>query len=1038
MIEKKYLPILLALPFLDVLNLNAEEVLGKEPTLYQTVKDTKKGRIVTGTVIDAVDGTPIIGANILVKGTNTGVITDVDGHYSVKVSGRDDILVVTYIGYKKREVPVEDLGIIDIKMTSDNEMLDEVVVVGSGTQKKVSVTGSISTVKGSSLKVPNSSLTSSLAGRLAGVMVNTTSGEPGSSSSFYIRGISTFGGRTEPLIMLDDVEISVGDLNNIPPETIESFSILKDASATAIYGARGANGVMLITTKNGMENSKTKINISLENSINTPMNFPEFVDGATWMEMYNEAQIARNPNAVKKYSDDVIQATRDKVNPYMYPDVDWGDLIFKDMAVNQRANINISGGGSRVTYFMGLNVNHDTGLIDSPKIYSWNNNIDRLMYNFQSNISYKATKTTKIDLRMNAQLVNKKGPNYSTSDLFYMCLSADPISFPAYFPMNEGDTHVNFGNAILSGTSLRTNPYAYMVSSFAQTDANTLNTSLKINQELDFITKGLSANALVNFKNWSTSSYNRTIEPYYYRIKSGSYNEEDGTFELERLGTSGTDYISQSGIGKNGDRTIMLQFQINYNRQFGMHNVGGMLMYMQRDYKSSVLPHRNQGLSGRFTYDYGQKYLAEFNFGYNGTERLPKGDRFEFFPALSLGWVISNEKFFEPFRNKVDNLKLRASYGLVGSDETGTGAGSYLFRDEVTLNSIGFTTGSDWNVTKYGPQITKYSVLNACWEKARKLDVGVDLTLFRDLTITADYFNEYRYDILMQRASWASMFGYRNATPWSNMGRVRSWGTEFSVNYQKQINDDWAVDFRGNFTYVENKYLEKDEPFYTYSWERRTGTPLSSTWGYVAEGLFQSQEEIDHSADQSGLGSVPMVGDIKYRDLDGNGIINSHDQCMISEYGTQPRIQYGIGLNVNYKKFDFGVFFNGSAMRKVMLSGIHPFMQTDKNADKNIFKFIGDNYYTDEKQNFDAEYPRLGLMSTEVANNQVNSTFWMRNGNFIRFKTLEIGYRFKYGRIYLNGDNLAVFSPFKYWDPELSWNSYPLQRTYNIGLQLNF
>lgn len=674
-------------------------------------------RQVTGTVTDALDGSPIIGANIALKGTQTGVISDLDGNYSIPVNSTKDILVVSFIGYKTREVPVETSGIIDIKLTSDNEMLDEVVIVGSGTQKKVSVTGAISTVKGLELKAPSSSLTSSMAGKLAGVIVNTKSGEPGTASEFFIRGVSTFGGRATPLILLDDVEIATGDLDNIPAETIESFSILKDASATAIYGARGANGVMLITTKKGQENSKTRINITLENSFNKPMNFPEFVDGATWMEMYNEAELTRNKSIRQgRYSRQQIEGTRYGLNPYVYPDVNWGDLIFKDFATNQRANINISGGGQKVTYYMSLNVNHDTGLLDSPKYYSWNNNINNMGYNFQNNISVKVTSTTTIDLNMNTQIRNNRGPKNSVDDLFKMMLSSNPINFPAVFPAQEGDQHVKYGNSILTANYTRINPYAYMATTFKQVDSNMLHTTLKIKQNLDFVTKGLSANALVNFKNWSSSEYNRTIEPYYYRVKENSYDPKNPvSYELERLGTSGKQYIAESGITRSGDRTIFMQFQINYTRQFGKHNVGGMLMYMQRDFKKDVLPNRNQGFSGRFTYDYGQRYLLEFNFGYNGTERLAKGDRFEFFPAASLGWVVSNEAFFEPLRDKIDNLKLRASYGLVGSDETGTDFGHFLYLDKVELDNIKYSTGYDWQTTFGGPKISSYYVLDAGW-----------------------------------------------------------------------------------------------------------------------------------------------------------------------------------------------------------------------------------------------------------------------------------------------------------------------------------
>lgn len=1010
-----------------ILKVNKEEATQQQP---------KKKRTVTGTVVDAENGDPVIGATVVVKGQKDGVITDLDGNFTIAISGSKAQLEFSYIGYRKKTVDVGDLGVINVKMESDNQLLSEVVVVGAGTQKKVSVTGSITSVKGLELKAPSSSLTTSFAGKLAGVISMTSTGEPGAASEFYIRGVSTFGGRATPLILLDDVEISTADLNNIPAETIESFSILKDASATAIYGARGANGVMLITTKTGKENEKTRINVTVENSFNKPMNFPDFVNGATWMEMYNEAQLTRNPGATPKYSQLDIDNTRNQVNPYIYPDVQWKDVIFKNMNMNQRANVNISGGGSKASYYMSLQANHDTGLLDTKKVYSYNNNINNWGYNFQNNISYKITSTTKIDLHMNAQIRNKKGPNYSTSDLFAQMLYCNPINFPVTFPAQPGDTHIRFGNAIWTGSSVRTNPYAYMLSSFKEYNENTLNTSLKINQKLDFVTKGLSVQAMVNWKNWASSSYNRTIEPYYYGIKGGSYNPSNPTdYEIERLGTSGTDYLKTSDISKASDQTFYLNARVNYDRQFNLHHVTGMLMYMQREYRSSVLPERNQGFSGRFTYDYGQRYLVELNFGYNGTERLAKKERFEFFPAVSLGWVISNEKFFEPMTKYIDNLKIRGSYGLVGSDETGLSAGAqhFLYIDQVSLNNIGFTTGVDMNYTLYGPLVTNYAVVNGGWERVKKLDIGIDLELFRQLTITADYFNEKRYNILLHREAWPESLGYYTAKPWSNKGKVDNWGIELSVNWRKEFTKDLYVDFRGNFTYTENKYVNLDEPVYPYVWKTSTGKPLSRTTGYIAQGLFSSQEEIDNSPTQN-LGSTVKPGDIKYRDVNGDGKIDGSDQVMISPYGTTPRIQYGLGMNVTYKKFDFGVFFNGSAKRTIMISGISPFGQSDYN----VMQFIADDYWSESNPNPNAKYPRLGLTSSQTANNTVASTYWMRNGNFIRFKTLELGYKFKYGRVYLNGDNIAVFSPFKLWDPELSWNAYPLQRTFNIGVQLNF
>lgn len=1005
---------------------------GQQPKLQK--KNSLQKRIITGTVTDAENGDPIIGASIIIKGQKEGVISDLDGHFSISVSDKSQ-LEISYIGYRKQLVDVGDLGVLHIKMESDNQMLNEVVVVGAGTQKKVSVTGSITSVKGLELKSPSSSLTSSFAGKLAGVISMSKSGEPGSASEFYIRGVSTFGGRATPLIMLDDVEISASDLNNIPAETIESFSILKDASATAIYGARGANGVMLVKTKDGRENEKTSINVTVENSFNQPMNFPEFVDGATWMDMYNEALITRNPNTQKKYLQSQIDATRSQLNPYIYPDVNWGDLIFKDFAVNQRANLSVQGGGTKATYFMSIQVNHDTGLLSSPKIYSFDNNINNLGLNFQNNIAYKVTPTTKVELRMNAQIRQSKGPGYSTADLFKMCYTVNPIFFPAYFPQENGDEHVRFGN-IWTNNDVRVNPYAYMVSSYKESSANTLNTSLKLTQKLDFITKGLSFNGLVNFKNWSSSYFTREITPYYYAVKKGSYDQENPiTYETEQLKV-GTDYIKTNDIQKSSDYTIYMQFALNYMRQLGLHNIGGMLLYTQREYRNAVLPNRVQGLSGRATYDYGQRYLVEFNFGYNGSERMAKGQRFEFFPAVSLGWVVSNEKFFEPLTKYIDNLKIRGSYGLVGSDETGPGdAPHFLYIDDVELGKGGsFSTGiGGKELTLSGPIVNQYAVANAGWERAKKLDLGVDLTLFRNWNITFDYFLENRYNILLHRSAWPESLGYYLAKPWSNLGKVRNSGIEFSTTFRQAITKDFSVEARGNFTYTSNKYINADDAYYDLPWLYKKGRPLSATLGYMAEGLFQSQEEISYSPVQD-FGSKPQVGDIKYKDINGDNIIDSNDQIMISEYGRTPRLQYGFGINLFWKKIDFGAFFNGSAQRDIMLSGIHPFGDNENN----VFQFIADDYWSESNPNPNAKYPRLGLLGIETKNNTQASTFWLRNGNFLRFKTLELGYTFKYGRVYLNCDNVAVFSSFKYWDPELSWNSYPLQRTFNIGFQLHF
>ena len=996
------------------------------------------GHTVSGKVVDSYNGEAIIGAYVTEQGNaNNVVMTDTNGEFRITLSSRKGSIEVSYVGYKTSTLDVTGVSDLEVKLESDNQV-EEVVVVGAGVQRKVSITGAITSIEGDQLRTSSSSLTTALAGKLAGVIQMNNSGAPGSTSEFYIRGIGTFGGRTTPLILLDDVEISSGDLNRIPPETIESFTILKDASATAIYGVRGANGVMIVTTKKGKTNTRAKVGVTIENSFVQPMKMPDFVDGATWMELYNEAQTARGAS-VGRYSQELIDLTRSHQYPLVYPDVDWQDVMFRNMNVNQRANVNITGGGNRVSYYMSLQFNHDTGIVDAPKDYVYNNTIQNYDYIFQNNISYQLSPSTTIDLHMNAQIYQRNGVSESVNDLFDYVIRTNPVMFPPTFPaQSEDDRHVRFGNAILTDTRTRTNPYAAMMDDHKSTKENTLNTTLKINQKFDFITKGLELTAMVNWKNWATNSFTQALKPYYYRILEGSWNiNNPDVYELERIGETGNDYVTESWATPNGDNTFYFDARLNYNRTFGKHSVGGLLMLMMRSYQpANNLPQRNQGLSGRFTYDFDQRYWFEFNFGYNGTERLPKGERFEFFPAVSLGWVPSNEKFWEPVKNVIDYMKLRGSYGLVGSD--GFGGNHFLYFDTVTIQggsvyTTGPAVGQQWSFNSHA--ISGYAVDGATWERVKKLNLGIDLSLFRQLNITAEYYKDKRDRIMLQRASWPFILGYWDAVPWGQVGEAENHGFEMSVSWDKSITKDLHLSLRGNFTYTQNKYVFLDEPAYESVWQIKTGKPLDGyrTEGYIADGLFTSQEEIDNSPEQL-LGTTVRPGDIKYRDVNGDGLVDQNDQAVISPYGNLPRIQYGLGFNLQWKNWDLGVFFNGSAKRTIIAGNIEVF-GTD---DRNVLQFIADDAWRQDNPDPNAKYPRLGLTSADTANNRVNSTYWMRNGNFIRFKTLEIGYSFKFGRVYINGDNLAVWSPFKLWDPELAWNTYPLSRTFTLGVQLKF
>lgn len=994
-------------------------------------------RTVTGTVLDADTGEPLVGAYVLQVGLRTNyAVTKEDGSFSLKVSHKKNVEIeVSYIGYKTEKVDVSNIGEVVVKLTLDNQ-LEESVVVGAGTQKRVSITGAIASVPGDVLRTSASSLTSNLAGKLAGVIQINNSGAPGSSSEFYIRGIGTFGGRATPLILLDDIEISAGDLNRIPPETIKSFTVLKDASATAIYGVRGANGVMIVTTKQGQTNTKAKVGVTFEASIVSPTKMPEFVDGGTWMELYNEGLLARGA-AVPKYSSRDIELTRSGKYPYIYPDVDWQEVMFRKRNINERANINITGGGNRATYYMSLQFNHDTGVVNAPKDYVFNNNIQNYDYIFQNNISYELSSSTTLYLNMNAQIFQRNGVAEDVNSLFGYVQQTNPVMFPAVFPAREGDRHIRFGNAILTDTRVRSNPYAAMMDDHKSFKANTLNISLKLNQKLDFITKGLDASVLVNFKNYAATSFVQTLEPYFYRVTSGSWDEsQPDVWDYDQL-IVGKDYVTESWEAPGTDNTFYLDARLNYKRAFGKHSVSAMGMMMMRSFQpASSLPQRNQGFSGRCTYDYDNRYLAEFNFGYNGTERLPKGERFELFPAFSAGWVPSNEKFWKGLKNVVSYLKLRGSYGFIGSD--GFGGEHFTYFDKVIINGGGTyasgPTTSDTH-TFQSHAVGGYRIDGARWERVRKLDLGVDLTLFNELSVTLEYFYDKRDRIMLRRASWPLVLGYWNATPWGQVGKAENHGFEFSFNWDKRLNKDLFINLRCNFTYTQNKYLNLDEPDYVSIWQTKTGKPLDGyrTEGYIAEGLFESQEEIDNSPEQL-LGSTPQPGDIKYRDITGDGRVDQNDVAMISPYGNKPRIQYGIGASIQWKKWDLGAFLNGSAKRTIIAGNIAVFGQNDYN----VMQFIADEAWRLDNPKSDAAYPRLAVSEGDMSNNMVSSTYWMRKGDFLRFKTLELGYSTSFWRVFLNCDNIAVWSPFKLWDPELSWNTYPLNRTFTLGLQLHF
>ena len=1036
--------------------INDRQVVLKKEAQASSVKQQNR-KTIKGIVRDK-NGEAIIGANVFVKGTTTGVITDIMGEYQISAS-IGDVLVVSFIGYKSQEVTIGRDNTINITLQEDTEVLEEVVVVGYGSQKKESMVGSVQVVKPEQLKVPSSNLSSGFAGRLAGVVAVQRSGEPGADGAdFWIRGVSTFSGMTSPLIVIDGVEASSGDLNALAPEVIEGFSILKDATATALYGSRGANGVMIVTTKSGRNQEKASINFRLENTYNTPVKIPEFVDGVKYMEMYNEAVNTRGTGEVL-YPQSKIDGTRKGLNPYAFPNVDWYNELFRSGAMNQNANFNIRGGSKKIDYFSSVTVNHDSGVLKNNKDFSYDNNINIMRYVFQNNINAYLSKTSTLSLRLNVQLRDYNGPHNSAKDVYNMVMEANPVDFPIRWPSDPDMNYILWGGK--SGGAYNNgyrNPYAEMAKGYKSEFYSTVVSNLKFDQKLDFITKGLSANLVFSFKNWSQTMTSRYGGYNQFEVDKYQYDENGdySGYTLRRVGKEQDPTLITTN-SSTGDRRIYLQAMINYDRTFkGKHNVSAMLVYNQDQYNVNnpsdliaSLPQRKQGLAGRLTYSYDYRYLAEFNFGYNGSENFAPGHRFGFFPSFALGYTVSREKWFEPLSNVITNLKLRGSWGLVGNDQIGAERYIYMSNIELQSQDLSFTTGKDQNTTYWGPKYLRYPNNSITWEVGRKFNIGMDLSLFDKLNISMDVFKEVRSDIFMERQSIPGFIGTSPTDPWfgvnlltklyGNLGKVENKGFDFSLDYNHTFNKDFSMSFKGTFTYAANKVLEYDEPDYQlYPNLSRVGHSINQPLLFVADRLFIDDKEVENSPKQN-LGGFVQAGDIKYKDIPDaegvcDGVIDLNDR-IYTGHPTVPEIVYGFGPSFQYKKWDFSCFFQGVARTSIVVGDIHPF-GTD--GVRNVQKFIAEDYWSESNQNIYASYPRLSKQYN--ANNTVASTYWLRNGAFLKLKDIELGYSFKIFRLYLRGSNLLTFSPFDLWDPEQGNGNglfYPTQKSFNVGIQFS-
>lgn len=1030
-----------------VYEMKERQIVLKEKKVSEQSVSQKK-RLLQGLVKDE-QGNPIIGASIQLKNTGTGVITDLDGLFQIQVTDKNSVIVISYIGYVTQEISVGDRSSITVQLKEDTKSLEEVVVTAFGaTQKKETMVGSIQQVRPAELKVPSSSLSTSFAGRMAGVIAIQRSGQPGADGAdFWIRGKSTFGDATGVLIVLDGVEISSSDLNALDPEVIESFSILKDATATAMYGTRGANGVMIVTTKSGQDLLKPIINFRLETSMSQLTSVPEMVGGVDYMKLYNEALTTRGITT-GLYDDTKIRATEQGLNPLVYPNVDWYNEMFNKNAFAQRFNFNIRGGKKAVTYFMSASVKHDAGNLKSlsKDYFSYNNNINVMRYDFVNNLSIKATNTTKISLGLNVSLRDWKGPSAGVDGIFSMSREASPVDFPIVYPArNDKEIYTLWGG--MSGGIYNNgyrNPVAEYVVGYKKQFASTVNANIRLDQDLKMVTKGLKLHVLASFKNWSKTETTRKAG--YNQFEIDQYNEATGEYTLSRVGNEQKTALNTEGAA-TGDRRIFIQAYLDYKRKFGVHDVNAMLLYNQDqldnnkpDNLLSSLPRRKQGIAARLSYAYDDRYLAEVNFGYNGSENFAKNNRFGFFPSIALGYNISQEKFWEPISNVISHFKLRGSYGLVGNDGINE---RYAYLEDIVLSSDKwkYTTGVNQNVNLQGPVWNRYYNPNLTWEVGKKLNVGFDMQLFHQVNLNFDVFKEIRSKIYMQKVNTLPDFiGTGETKIYENSGKMKNVGFDIALDYNKQITKDFFLSFKGTLTYAHNTILERDEPpFQLYPNLSSVGYSRGQHLVYVADGLFRDQADVDSHAEQT-LGYIPQPGDIKYvdqPDANGNcdGIINTNDRVYMG-YPEDPEIVYGFGPSMKYKNWDFSFFFQGAARTSILMSGFHPF---GKNATRGVMKFIADNYWSESNPNPNAAYPRLTRDTN--ANNTVNSSYWLRNGAFLKLKNAEIGYTFKMFRAYLNGSNLLTFSPFKHWDPEMGGGSgmkYPTQRVFNIGIQFTF
>ena len=1013
--------------------------------------------VVTGVVTDT-NKEPMIGVNVSISNIpGLGAITDLNGKYSIKMPPYHK-LVFTYIGFEKVEVLVKEQRTVNVTMKEASAReIDEVVITGTGAQKKLTVTGAITNVDVDVLKAnPSGSMANALAGNVPGILAMQTSGKPGSVSEFWIRGISTFGASNSALVLVDGFERSLDEIN---VEDVESFSVLKDASATAIYGSKGANGVVLITTKHGKA-GKINISAKAETFYNMLTQVPDFVDGYTYASMANEAKITRNLEPL--YKADELEIFRLGLDPDLYPNVNWIDELLRKGSWSTRATLSMNGGGNTARYYVSGSYLDQQGMYKVDKaLKDYNTNANFRRWNYRMNVDIDITKSTLLKVGVSGSLQKANDSGVGSDAIWTALMGYNAIMVPklysnGYVPAYGNDNGDRF------------NPWVQAtMTGYRENWKNNIQTNVTLEQKLDFITKGLRFVGRFGYDTENNNWINRRKWPEQWKAKR--FRATDGTLDYDRVAEERKMFQES---GSDGLRNEFFEAELHYSRGFKHHHLGGTLKYNQSSKIKTVglgddlkqgIARRNQGLAGRFTYNWNYRYFIDFNFGYTGSENFAAGHRFGFFPAISGAWNIAEESLIKKHLKWMNMFKIRYSYGKVGNDNLGNTRFPYLYDIETmtkkdgdkTVDTGGYNFG-DYTFDRYygGMRYSSLSSPNVTWEIATKHDLGIDFSFFNDkLSGSVDYFNEKREGIYMLREYLPGIVGLES-NPSANVGKVTSEGFDGHFTFRQKLGAV-GLTIRSNITYSKNEIVDRDEGNNYYWYKMQKGHRVNQARGLISLGLFKDYDDIRNSPVQDFDGYKVMPGDIKYKDVNGDGKIDGNDQVAIGAT-TKPNLIYGFGIAANWKGLDVNLHFQGAGKSTYFIDGstVHMFKLGDgwgnvlsemANSNRWISADISGDPAT---ENPNAEYPRLSYGPN--SNNYQQSTYWLRNGSYLRLKTVEVGYtlptqlvnkvHFNTVRIFFVGTNLLTWSAFKLWDPEMGSTDgkrYPLSKNLSLGISVN-